>query len=174
MPSIQVWRQTSGYRIPDWAYRDVLFMLIHYSIASFELLERKLTSAEKEALLQVFYAMGTRMGIPALPTRFETWQLMHQNQLKQDLLKSDYTVDLYKQYRKHLGAFRYAILLKVQSSIVPKIALEYLSLKPSKSLPLIIWAYKISRRLRMDTLLKSLLLPAAYYQQIKQLDSHQP
>ena len=25
-------------KIPDWAYRDVLFMLIHYSIASFEFL----------------------------------------------------------------------------------------------------------------------------------------
>src|SRR3954447_4518130 len=24
-----------GQKIPDWAYRDVLFMLIHYSIASF-------------------------------------------------------------------------------------------------------------------------------------------
>src|SRR5215216_2966714 len=32
-----------GAQIPDWAYRDVLFMLIHYSIASYELLERKLT-----------------------------------------------------------------------------------------------------------------------------------
>src|SRR4051812_17793090 len=29
-----------GQAIPEWAYRDVLFMLIHYSIASFELLER--------------------------------------------------------------------------------------------------------------------------------------
>src|SRR5215213_3734836 len=36
-----------GATIPDWAYRDVLFMLIHYSIASFELLERKLTAEEK-------------------------------------------------------------------------------------------------------------------------------
>ena len=34
--------------IPDWAYRDVLFMLIHYSIASFELLERKLSEDEKD------------------------------------------------------------------------------------------------------------------------------
>src|SRR5687767_1254997 len=34
--------------IPDWAYRDVLFMLVHYSIASFELLARKLTEEEKE------------------------------------------------------------------------------------------------------------------------------
>src|SRR6185295_9915837 len=31
-----------GAKIPDWAYRDVLFMLIDYSISSFEVLERKL------------------------------------------------------------------------------------------------------------------------------------
>src|SRR6478735_2627337 len=35
-----------GDKIPGWAYRDVLFMLIHYSISSFELLERKLSAAE--------------------------------------------------------------------------------------------------------------------------------
>src|SRR5512140_1323366 len=35
--------RSRGASIPDWAYRDVLFMLIHYSIASYELLERKLT-----------------------------------------------------------------------------------------------------------------------------------
>src|SRR4028119_1301380 len=37
-----------GASIPDWAYRDVLFMLIHYSIASYELLEKKLSDEEKE------------------------------------------------------------------------------------------------------------------------------
>src|SRR5688500_16043285 len=35
-----------GANIPDWAYRDVLFMLIDYSIRSFEVLERKLTEVE--------------------------------------------------------------------------------------------------------------------------------
>src|SRR5687767_7721830 len=35
-----------GAKIPDWAYRDVLFMLIDYSIRSFEALERKLTEEE--------------------------------------------------------------------------------------------------------------------------------
>src|SRR3954464_7263311 len=30
-------------KIPDWAYRDVLFMLIDYSIRSFEVMQRKLT-----------------------------------------------------------------------------------------------------------------------------------
>src|SRR5690348_1100680 len=33
--------ENRGSHIPDWAYRDVLFMLIHYSIASYELLEHK-------------------------------------------------------------------------------------------------------------------------------------
>src|SRR5688500_19310526 len=28
--------QNRGATIPDWAYRDVLFMLIHYSIAAYE------------------------------------------------------------------------------------------------------------------------------------------
>lgn len=32
--------QNRGDVIPDWAYRDVLFMLIHYSIAAYELLEQ--------------------------------------------------------------------------------------------------------------------------------------
>ena len=49
-----------GSTIPDWAYRDVLFMLIHYSIASYELLEKKLTDAEKEEVYNVFYRLGER------------------------------------------------------------------------------------------------------------------
>src|SRR3954464_11398956 len=32
-----------GDQIPDWAYRDVLFMLIDYSIRSFELVQRRLS-----------------------------------------------------------------------------------------------------------------------------------
>src|SRR5690349_22743206 len=52
-----------GAQIPDWAYRDVLFILIHYSIASYELLERKLTDAEKEDVFDVFFRVGDRMGL---------------------------------------------------------------------------------------------------------------
>src|SRR6476661_4853963 len=42
-----------GIAIPGWAYRDVLFMLVHYSIASYELFERKLSDAEKEEVYNV-------------------------------------------------------------------------------------------------------------------------
>jgi hypothetical protein len=53
--------------IPDWAYRDVLYMLIDYSIRSFELIERKLEPNEKEEILDVFLRLGLRMGLKNLP-----------------------------------------------------------------------------------------------------------
>ena len=62
--------KSRGYAIPDWAYRDVLFMLIHYSIAAFELLEHKLTEAEKEEVFDVFYRVGDRMNLVGLPTNY--------------------------------------------------------------------------------------------------------
>src|SRR5687768_5824799 len=91
-----------GSVIPDWAYRDVLFMLIHYSIASYELLERKLTAAEKQEAYDVFYRMGTRMNIGALPSYYVDWLPMREQHLKNDLVLSDYSLDLFKQYKKHL------------------------------------------------------------------------
>ncbi|MDX1629885.1 MAG: oxygenase MpaB family protein, partial [Fulvivirga sp.] len=57
-----------GTQIPDWAYQDVLFMLIDYSIRSFELLERKLSEDEKHEIFDVFQRVGTRMGIKDLPS----------------------------------------------------------------------------------------------------------
>jgi len=42
-----------GAQIPDWAYRDVLYLLIDYSVRSFELLERDLTNDEKEEIYDV-------------------------------------------------------------------------------------------------------------------------
>src|SRR5687768_5035189 len=56
-----------GVSIPDWAYRDVLFMLIDYSIRSFEVLERRLSRVEKNEVFQVFSKVGSRMGVKGLP-----------------------------------------------------------------------------------------------------------
>src|SRR5688572_16000641 len=81
-------------QIPDWAYRDVLFMLIHYSLAAYELLERKLNDAEKEELFDVFYRMGSRMGLKDLPLNYTAWTVMRKEHLHNDLAKSDYTIDL--------------------------------------------------------------------------------
>lgn len=159
-----------GYRISDEAYRDVLFMLIHYSIAAFELLERKLTPIEKQEVLNVFNKLGSRMQIPHLPSNYSDWQRMHKNDLKEHLIRSHFTQDLYKQYKKHLGRFRYIILLKVQSKIAPATVLDLLSLRPSKSLQVMLRLYKCSKAFHLDNLLKSMLLPEQYQSQIKQLN----
>lgn len=161
-----------GFSIPDWAYRDVLFMLIYYSIASFELLERKLTPEEKEDVYQVFNAVGNRMGISQLPDNYEDWLTVRAQHLEQNLEKSNYTIDLYKQYRKHLGAIRYHILLKAQSRLLPATALELLRLKPSKVLKMLLPLYKAAGRFGLHAFIKRIFLPAKYHDQIQQLNVH--
>lgn len=160
-----------GSKIPDWAYRDVLFMLIHYSQASFELLERKMTDAEKEDLFDVFHRVGLRMGLTGLPANYNEWTIMRNEHLAKDLAKSMYTVDLFKQYRKHLGWFRYTLLLESQKLVVPSYAKQLLKLGNFSWLTPILAIYKVSRTFRLDWFLKSLVLPDAYKKQIKELDN---
>jgi hypothetical protein len=157
-------------RIPDWAYRDVLFMLIHYSIASFELLERKLTEPEKEDLFDVFFRMGERMKLKELPANYKDWEKMHARQLNEDLLKSHYTVDLYKQYRKHLGFVRYRILKESQKLVCPPVVRNLLGLGKILWVKPWIGLYKISRAVKLDAILKSALLPREYKVEIAALD----
>ena len=118
--------ENRGAAIPDWAYRDVLFMLIHYSIASYELLEEKLSEEEKEEVYNVFYRVGTRMGLLELPPTYTEWLPVRAAHLKEDLCMSDYTIDLFKQYKKHLGALRFKVLLESQKLVVPLTVKEML------------------------------------------------
>jgi hypothetical protein len=157
-------------KIPDWAYRDVLFMLIHYSLASFELLERKLTDAEKEDLFDVFNRVGLRMGLKGLPANYNEWVTMRDEHLQKDLEKTHYTIDLYKQYRKHLGRVRYTLLKESQKLVVPGHVRQLLNLGRFSWLTPILAIYKLSRKINMDWFLKSLVLPDEYKKQIKELD----
>ncbi|HYE53190.1 MAG TPA: oxygenase MpaB family protein [Chitinophagaceae bacterium] len=159
-----------GDTIPDWAYRDVLFMLIHYSIASYELLEKKLTAEEKEEVFNVFYRVGDRMGIAGLPRNYNEWVVMQQQHLENDLQYSHYTKDLFKQYRKHLGPLRYKILLEGQKLVVPKRVRELLKFGKLSLMSVLIPAYKIARGLKLDWFLKSMILPKKYKKQVKALD----
>ncbi|HLF65426.1 MAG TPA: oxygenase MpaB family protein [Saprospiraceae bacterium] len=157
-------------QIPDWAYRDVLFMLIHYSIASYELLERKLSDAEKEDVFDVFARMAVRMHLKGLPQNFSEWKIMRNEHLKHDLHNSDYTINLFKQYKNHLGYVRYQLLLQGQILVVPPHVKHLLGLGNFSWLRLVIPFYKFSRALRLDRALKWLIFPVRYQDQIKGLD----
>ena len=156
--------------IPDWAYRDVLFILIHYSIASFEVLERKLTGKEKEEVFAVFFRVGKRMGLIGLPDTYRDWLPVRVQHLEQDLKNSHFTVDLLKQYKKHLGVMRYKILIQAQRMVVPQKVKELLQLRGKAFFLPVMPLYKLSRQLKIDWLLKLILIPAAYQSQIKNLD----
>lgn len=157
-------------KIPDWAYRDVLFMLIYYSRVSFEILERKLTDEELAELFDVFFRIGQRMELKGLPATYDEWCVLRDQHMKNDLIKSQYTDDLLRQYKKHLGKFRFLLLTGVQQVIVPGHVRKLLGMTRIPWILPVLWIYKVFRLFRLDWFMKSLILPASYRQQVKELD----
>jgi hypothetical protein len=167
----QAVEKSRGYRIPDWAYRDVLYMLIYYSIAAFELLERPLSEAEKEDVYDVFYRMGNRMGLKQLPNSYTEWLTDRQRHLFEDLQHHAYTDDLFLQYRKHLGSYRYHILVEAQKLLVPEQVSRLLRFGNVHWLYPLVPVYRLSKNIRLEKTIKSLLLPQAYKERIYALDA---
>ena len=166
----QAVEQKRGQAIPNWAYKDVLFMLIDYSIRAFDILERPLTNSEKEEVYQVFFRVGQRMGIQHLPSNYEDFKTMRHVHLTQNLQYSTFTKDLYKQYKKHLGPIRYVLLLESQKLICPKLVKTTLNQSKASLLAPFIWPYKLSRSIQLDAFLKTLLLPSNYKKEIESLN----
>lgn len=162
--------RSRGATIPDWAYRDVLYMLIHYSITSFEVLERKLTHDEKEEVFDVFYRVGQRMQLKELPLTYDSWLTSQQQHMEKDLVKGAFTDDLFKQYKKHLGGVRYFLLIEVQKLVVPAKVKELLQFRAFSIVGIILTFYKLARLIKLDKVIKNLLLPKHYREQVKALD----
>lgn len=162
--------KSRGYPIPAWAYRDVLYMLIDYSIRSQELLVKKLTEPEKEEIYDVFRRVGERMGITDLPVDFKAWLADRERHLENDLEFSQYSEKLYAQYRKHLGIARYAILRAAQGIIVPGRVRVMLKLWDSPATRLSVKVYKKLVLLRLDWIPKLLILPSRYVPAVKDLE----
>ncbi len=161
-----------GFKIPDWAYRDVLFMLIDYSIRAYEKLERKLTSEEKKEAFEVFNRVGKLMKIPGLPNSFEGWEEQRALQLQENFAYSNYTEDLFIQYKKHLGLFRYQLVLEAQTLLAPATIKKLLNFRKHSVLKLVIPIYKLSQMVKADAFFKELILPNTYKTEIKALDRY--
>lgn len=161
-----------GDVIPDWAYRDVLYMLIHYSIAAFEVLHRPLKDEEKDDVYDVFYRMGQRMQLKQLPSTYREWLIDRDRHMEADLIHSPLTDDLFQQYRKHLGGFRYRLLLEVQKTVVPDKVRRQLHFNKPGWIFGLLGIYKILRAMGLGWFAKSLLLPKEYKRQVRELDGH--
>ena len=159
-----------GQRIPDWSYRDVLYMLIDYSERAHELLHRPLTLAEQQELYGVYQRVGAGLRIPELPATYAAWRVDRQRHLERDLVYSKYTAMLYAQYRRHLGAWRYHLLLQVQALLVPNHVRHMLRLKPQPLLSSSLWMYRLLDRLHQTSIIQQLLLPERYLDEVRRLD----
>ena len=156
--------------IPDWAYRDVLYMLIDYSIRAYELLERPLTIPEKEEVFEVFSTMGKHMNLKELPVSFGLWQVDRKKHMSQDLENGKYTAELFEKYKLHLGKIRYEMLLEAQKLVVPdqvRLQLKWNKIPLLKPAVLI---YKMIDSEKIQDFIKSLVLPDAYKADIKGMD----
>ncbi|SOD98493.1 oxygenase MpaB family protein [Spirosoma fluviale] len=162
--------QKRGYQIPDWAYRDVLYMLIDYSMRAFETLHRPLTNSEKDEVFSTFREVGAGMHVPDLPGTLADWQIDREAHLNRDLVHSEFTDKLFQRYREQLGSWRYNLLRQVQAVLVPKQVVQQLELPKKPALAYSIGLYKILIGLGFRSVVQRILLPTAYLDQIRELD----
>ena len=162
--------RSRGRAIPAWAHRDVLYMLIDYSERAFELLRRPLTGPERADLYDVFRRVGEGLAIPELPESYDAWRGDRRLHLERDLAYTDLTAELYGQYRRHLGWWRYETLLRVQSVLVPDHVRRLLGLEPCRLLRPALGAYWVMVGVGLRPLVHRLLMPPAVLPQIRRLD----
>ena len=160
-----------GGVIPDWAHRDVLYMLIDYSERAHELLARPLTRDEQRELYDVFYRVGTGLRISGLPTSYARWRLDREHHLRRDLLNTDGTAALYAQYRKHLGSWRYRLLLLwIQAILTPEHVRGLLRLTSAEWLRPVVRVYAMLVRAGLRSIVLRLLVPSRHLADLRQLD----
>jgi hypothetical protein len=163
-----------GQPIPDWAHRDVLYMLIAYSERAHELLARPLTADEQGELYDVFYRVGAGLRIPGLPLTYAGWRADRERHLRRDLVHSDGTEALYAQYRIHLGPWRYRLLLRIQAILAPEHVRNLLRLKSAEWLRPILRVYPILVSAGLRSIVQRLLMPARYLPAVRSLDHLAP
>ena len=156
-----------GQTIPDWAYRDVLYMLIDYSERAYRVLHRPLSVSQQDDLYTVFRQIGDELRIPVLPATYAEWLLDRRRHIDRDLAYSRHSELLFQQYRRHLGFWRYHLLLEVQAVLVPAEVRRLLNLNPDKLLPSIIRGYGIVERCNLQSVIHSLLIPPRYWAEVR-------
>jgi uncharacterized protein (DUF2236 family) len=160
-----------GQSIPDWAHRDVLYMLIDYSERAHELLAGPLSAEEQRDLYDVFHRVGTGLRIPGLPRTYAEWRVDRDAHLVRDLVHSEGTDALYAQYRAHLGAWRYQLLEWLQGILVPEHVRELLGLKRASWLRPLVRVYPLLVGLGLRPLIQLTLMPAKHLEAVRGLDN---
>ncbi|HLO44459.1 MAG TPA: hypothetical protein VK175_09010 [Leadbetterella sp.] len=158
-----------GFQIPNWAYQDVLYMLIYHSISAFELLHRTLKLSEKREVFEVFQEVGIRMGITDLPKNFENWEVKRKENLSENYQKTELSTKLFEAYKTHLGSIRFQLLLYVQKILLPTELKTLAGNLPTPNLDILMYYYNCTKTYWPIHRLKYYLLPKQYRNALKDL-----
>lgn len=156
-----------GQPIPDWAYRDVLYMLVDYSQRAYALLYGPLSQRQKGELFEVFLRIGEALHIPSLPGTYAEWKRDRQDHLVRDLSYSKHTTMLFESYRRHLGVWRYCLLLEVQAVLVPNEVRRLLHLNSNPLIPGLAQTYGIIGRRHVQSMVHTVLIPQRYWTDVR-------
>ncbi len=163
-----------GQKIPEWAHRDVLYMLIDYSERAHELLARPLDEAERDELYDVFYRVGTGLRIPDLPASYGAWKTDREDHMRSDLLQSEGTTILYARYRDALGPWRHRLLLRLQALLAPEHVRCLLGLRSAEWLRPLRHVYPVLVRAGLRTVIQKILTPPEHLPAVRKLDHPAP
>jgi uncharacterized protein (DUF2236 family) len=125
--------QARGEEIPQWAYRDMLFILIDYGERAHEVVFGPMREAERVSHFEVALALGRAMHLSGLPTTYAEYRDQRHQQLLEDYARGPLTDELYASYRRALGPLRFRLLRLVQACVLPEELRDVLRLKPSPS-----------------------------------------
>jgi hypothetical protein len=145
-------------------------MLVDYSERAYRMLYRPLSASQQHDLYTVFRRIGDELRIPELPATYAEWRLDRRRHLDRDLANSRHTTVLFQQYRRHLGFWRYHLLLEVQALLVPDEVRRLLHLTPNQLLPSLIRAYGIVELCNLQSVIHSLLIPPRYWAEVRKFD----
>jgi uncharacterized protein (DUF2236 family) len=163
-----------GEPIPDWAHRDVLYMLIDYTEKAHALLHRPLTPEEQHELYDVFHRVGKGLRIPDLPASYSRWRVDRERHLSADLANSRGTQALLEQYRNHLGNWRFRLLLRIQGVLAPERVRDLLRLRSAPWLRPLARLYPVLARTGLRPAIQWLLMPAEHLAAVRALDHATP
>ena len=159
-----------GAQIPDWAHRDVLYLLVDYSERVFGALHRGLTSDEQAELWAVFRQVGTGLAIPELPDGYAAWRDDRERHLLRDLAVSAHTGALYAAYRSALGPWRHVLLREVQGALAPDHVVALLGLPRRRWAARLLRVYPALTRRGLGPLVRRLLVPPVHLGAVQRLD----
>jgi mpaB/rubber oxygenase-like protein len=163
--------EARGEEIPQWAYRDMLFILIDYGERAHEVVFGPMSEGERRSHFGAALALGCAMHLSGLPTTYAEYRAQRHQQLLEDYARTPLTDELYASYRRALGPWRFRLLRLVQASVLPDELRQVLRLEPDPLVDELLRCYRFlpggGNKLRP---LHGILLPGRFAKQLREME----